>query len=146
MTILEQVQAIRDAMDKAGIFLTSAQAASVKYLFKPWRAIDDNDVAIHFNVGDRRRYGEFVYECRQEHDAEAHNTPDMIPALWLKLDVEHAGTLEDPIPYSTGMEIFNGKYYIENEILYLCNRDSGTPLYHDMSALVGLYVEVVVAE
>ena len=142
-TLMEQVLAIREAMDKAGILLTSAQAATVTYLFKPWAATDENGNAVHYNVSDRRRYNEFVYECRQEHDAQAQYTPDIIPALWLRLDVEHAGTMEDPIHYATGMEIFNGKYYIENDILYLCNRDSGTALYNNLADLVGHYVSVV---
>lgn len=143
MTILEQVRAIREAMDKAGIFLKPEQAATVTYLFKPWTAIDENGNAVHYKVTDRRRYNEVVYECRQEHDAQSHQTPDIIPALWLRLDVEHAGTMEDPIPYATGMEIFNGKYYTENDILYLCNRDSGTALYNNLADLVGHYVVTV---
>ena len=53
------------------------------------------------------------------------------------------GTRENPIAYSTGMEIFNGKYYIQNGVVYLCNRDSGAPLYHDLANLVGLYVETI---
>lgn len=143
MTILEQVYAIREAMDKVGMFLTTEQAATVAYLFKPWMAVDEKGNAIHYNVGDRRRFNDVVYECRQEHDAQSHQTPDIIPALWARLDVEHVGTLEDPIPYATGMEIFNGKYYVENEILYLCNRDSGTALYNNLADLVGHYVEAV---
>ena len=143
MTILEQVCAIRAAMDKAGVFLTSEQAATVTYLFKAWKATDNSGAAIHYEVSDRRRYNDVVYECRQAHDAQSHQTPDIVPALWLRLDVEHAGTLEDPIPYATGMEIFNGKYYIENEILYLCDRDSGTALYNNLSELVNIYVKVV---
>lgn len=146
MTILEQVRAIREAMDKAGVFLKPEQAATVTYLFKPWKAVDENGNAVHYEVADRRRYNEVVYECRQAHDALAHQTPDIIPALWLRLDVEHAGTMEDPIPFATGMEVFNGKYYIENEILYLCNRDSNTALYNNLADLVGHYVEKVVTE
>lgn len=38
------------------------------------------------------------------------------------------------------MEIFNGKYYTQGGVKYLCTRDSGTALTHDLSALVGLYV------
>ena len=140
MTILEQVRAIREAMDKAGIFLNSEQAATVTYLFKPWKAVDENGNAVHYEVTDRRRYNDVVYECRQAHDAQGHQPPDTIPALWLRLDVEHAGTLEDPIPYATGMEIFNGKYYVENDILYLCNRDSGTALYNNLKDLINIYV------
>ena len=61
----------------------------------------------------------------------------------MPLGVEYGGTLEDPIPYATGMEVFNGKYYIGNDILYLCNRDSGTALYNNLADLVGHYVSVV---
>lgn len=145
ISILEQAKAIRAAMDTAGSIITNEQAATMPFLYTKWKAKDSEGNAIHYNVGDRRRYGEnnIVYECRSEHDAEENNTPDLIPALWKKLDVTHAGTIEDPIPYETGMEIFNGKYYIENEILYLCNRDSVNPLYNNMSDLVGLYVETV---
>ena len=105
--------------------------------------MDDNGNAVHYNANDRRRFNDAVYQCRQDHDAQAHQTPVIIPALWLRLDVEHAGTMEDPIHYATGMEIFNGKYYIENDILYLCNRDSGTALYNNLADLVGHYVTTV---
>lgn len=147
MTILEQARAIREAMDKAGMMLSATQAASVVYLYESWSPFMKNEssewVAAHYNVGDRRRYDEVVYECRQEHDAQEIYTPDMIPALWAKLDVEHAGTLEDPIPFDVGMEIFNGKYYTEYDVLYLCTRDSLQPLYNRLHEIVGIYVTVV---
>lgn len=52
------------------------------------------------------------------------------------------GTIEKPIEYSGNMELFAGKYYKQNDVVYLCNRDTGTPVYHDLSALLGLYVEL----
>ena len=142
-TLMEQVLAIREAMDKAGILLTSAQAATVTYLFKPWAATDENGNAVHYNVSDRRRYNEFVYECRQEHDSQELYNPELAPALWTKLNVDHTGSMEDPIPYSSGMIIEKDKYYSENEIIYLCTRDSEYPLYHNLKDLIGQYVEVV---
>lgn len=36
-----------------------------------------------------------------------------------------------------------GKYYSQSGKTYLCNRDTGNPVYHPLSALVGLYVTVV---
>lgn len=60
-----------------------------------------------------------------------------------RVDEEHAGTKDDPIPYAPPMEIFNGKYYIQNGVKYKCTRDSGTPLSHDLKDLVGIYVETV---
>lgn len=55
----------------------------------------------------------------------------------------HAGTREDPIPYEGNMIIFEGLCYSQNGVVYLCTRDSGTPLYHDLDALIGVYVEEV---
>lgn len=41
------------------------------------------------------------------------------------------------------MELKNNLYYSQYDIIYLCIRDSGIPVYHDLKDLVGLYVEVV---
>lgn len=43
-------------------------------------------------------------------------------------------------PYASPMEIFNGKYYMQNNVLYLCTRDSGQALTHNLSELIDLYV------
>ena len=40
------------------------------------------------------------------------------------------------------MELFAGKYYSQNGVVYKCTRNSGQPVYHELSALVGLYVEI----
>ena len=53
--------------------------------------------------------------------------------------VAEEGSLENPIAYSTGMVVYNGKYYKQNDVVYLCTRDSGNALYHDISALIGSY-------
>lgn len=63
-------------------------------------------------------------------------------ALYEVIEVEAEGTKDDPIAYTPPMEIFSGKYYTEGGVLYLCTRDSGQALSHDLSALVGLYVEI----
>jgi hypothetical protein len=53
--------------------------------------------------------------------------------------VAEEGSLENPIAYSIGMVVYNGKYYKQNDVVYLCTRDSGNALYHDISALIGTY-------
>lgn len=50
-------------------------------------------------------------------------------------------TKDDPIPYAPPMEIFKDKYYTQSKVLYKCIRDSGQPLSHNLSDLVGNYVE-----
>lgn len=62
-------------------------------------------------------------------------------SLWKRVDEEHAGTKDDPIPYAPPMEIFKDKYYTQSRVLYKCIRDSGQPLSHNLSDLVGNYVE-----
>ena len=57
--------------------------------------------------------------------------------------VTEEGTLELPIPYEVGVtQIENGKYYIENEVVYLCTRSENV-MYHNLANLVGVYVTVV---
>jgi hypothetical protein len=53
--------------------------------------------------------------------------------------VAEEGSLENPIVYEVGMVVYNGKYYKQNDVVYLCTRDSGNALYHDISALIGTY-------
>lgn len=64
-------------------------------------------------------------------------------SIYTRIDEAHTGTLEDPIPYTGNMELFEGLYYIEYDVVYLCTRSTGQPVYHELSALVGVYVEIV---
>lgn len=85
-----------------------------------------------------------LWRVRQTHTCQADWTPSLDSAsLWEIIQVEHYGSLEDPIPYAVPMEIFAGKYYIDDNQLYICTRDSGTSLSHPLSSLVGMYVGVV---
>ena len=62
-------------------------------------------------------------------------------ALYGVIEVEASGTIDDPIEYTPPMEIFAGKYYVQNDVKYRCTRDSGQELTHNLSDLVGTYVE-----
>lgn len=87
-------------------------------------------------------YNDTLYRVRQDISAVlADQYPSLdTAALFEAIEVEASGTANDPIAYVPPMEIFNGKYYTQEGVLYLCTRDSGTALSHDLSALVGLYV------
>ena len=69
-------------------------------------------------------------------------------SIWTAIDIEHEGTLEDPIPAVAGMEYVYGKYYIEGETVYICKRtgeaEGGTIVLQFLpSQLVGQYFKVV---
>lgn len=105
-------------------------------------------VGIVISVGDRYQFNGKLYKCVQVHTTQADWTPDITPALWTVIDVEHTGTIEDPIPAVAGMEYEYGKYYIEGETVYICQR-TGEPaggkitLHYLPSQLVGQYFEIV---
>lgn len=103
---------------------------------------------ISVSVGDRYQYNDKLYKCVQAHTTQESWTPDLTPALWTVIDVTHTGTIDDPIPASRGMEYVKGKYYVENDVIYLMNRQGmqdgeSITLQYVPSELVGHYFEVV---
>ena len=99
--------------------------------------------------GDKFTYEGKLYAVLQDHTILAHYEPSINTAsLYVEVTPdyneqgEEMGTIENPIPYEGNMVIENGKYYSQDGVTYLCNRDSGNPVYHALKDLVGLYVEV----
>lgn len=89
-------------------------------------------------------YEDKPWRVRQTHTPLEIYPPSLATAsLYEAIDKEHSGEVNDPIPYTPPMEIFEGKHYIEDGVVYRCTRNSGTALSHNLSALVGLYVEEV---
>ena len=41
------------------------------------------------------------------------------------------------------MALVSGKYYSQDGVVYLCNRDTINPVYNTLRELVGIYVEIV---
>lgn len=118
--------------------LTPAEALQVKDRYPEWVS------GITVKVGERYLSDDILWECIQGHTTQENWRPGISTAsLWKVVDEDHAGTIDDPIPYVTPMELFNGKYYRQDGVTYKCTRDSGIPLVQDLSALVGLYVELV---
>ena len=48
-----------------------------------------------------------------------------------------------PSPYDGNMELLVGLYYVQNGVTYLCNRNTGQPVYNALADLVGMYFEEV---
>lgn len=96
-------------------------------------------------VGYKVTRGGKLWKLRQEHTSQEDWAPGATgtESLWAEICEEHDGTKYDPIPYNGNMALENGKYYTQDGALYLCNRDTGNPVYHPLSELVGLYVTVV---
>lgn len=95
--------------------------------------------------------GETVYKCIRDYDGSTAHLPSVLHGYFevATSDVEtdepsaEEGTLENPITWSGSGVLVNGKYYKDEGAIYLCTRDSGNEVTYPLSALVGLYVEVV---
>ena len=79
----------RAVMDNAGAMLTDVQAASVPSLYRKWES------GIHYDAGERRKYGGILYRCLQAHTALPTWTPDVSPSQWAKVLIPGDGTIPE---------------------------------------------------
>lgn len=109
---------LRPMIEAAAMSLPDSDAAKAVELFPAWA------YPVSYAVGDRVSDGGNLYKCRQAHTSQEGWKPSATPALWVVIDVTHAGTQDDPIPTSRGMEYEYGKYYLDSEDgkTYLCER------------------------
>lgn len=135
---------LRPIIERAAVSLSDGEAASVPELITAWA------YPVIYAEGDRRRYGGKLYKCRKAHTSQERWNPAATPDLWVVIDVAHAGTQDDPIPASRGMEYEYGKYYLDGEDskIYLCQRTGeaagGTIVLQYMPhELVGQYFTAV---
>jgi hypothetical protein len=95
-------------------------------------------------ANQRFQFNKEAWESRQEIPVvlEGQEPGISTAALYQRIKTSHAGTQEDPIPYSQLMTVYKDKYYIQNDVLYLCLEDSGQPLYADCESLPRYFQKV----
>lgn len=144
MTYTERALQLRPVIEQASQSLDDAVALTAVELFPKWKDLVEEGRKV-LN-GFRFQHEGKLYRTEQpEYTFVDTYVPGSTGAesLFSKVDETHAGTYDDPIPYEKNMEIYQGSYYSQYDVIYLCIRSSGQPLYHDLSALVGSYVETV---
>lgn len=122
------------------IGLTDNESLSVKEMFPLWEDMIDKTIESGFVV----YHGNNLWRARQTHTAYNEYAPSFNTAsLWEIIVKEHSGDYDDPIPYTPPMEIFEGKYYTQESVTYICTRDSDIPLTHALKDLIHIYVDEV---
>lgn len=120
--------------------ITNEEALDYMAIIYPWDYYLDKVLTEGMMV----TYEDKPWRVRQTHTALEVYPPSLATAsLYEVIDKEHSGEADDPIPYTPPMEIFEGKHYTQDGVVYRCTRNSGTALSHRLADLVGLYVEVV---
>ena len=123
----QRAVALRPVIEQASASLSDGEAAKSPELFPRWA----DHIGETVKPGDRRSDMDesgvlHVYKVRegQGHTTQADWAPHLTPALWVVVDVTHAGTQDDPIPAARGMEYEYGKYYLDSEDgkTYKCER------------------------
>ena len=104
----------------------------------------DEVVNTKIKKGTRVSYQDVLYKYIGDENAVILSTWNPIDAtsVWEAIS-EHAGTLEDPIPWAMNMKCYKGKYYTWDNALYLCTNDSGIALAYTPDQLIGHFFEVV---
>lgn len=82
-----------------------------------------------------------LWRCIQAHTAMDGWEPENAASLWEQINETHSGELSDPIPYNGNMALTAGLYYIQDGRIYLCIRDTVSPVHNPLAELLGLYVE-----
>lgn len=139
---LKKVSTLRETISSRinESFFTVEQALEMKAYFPLWTDL----VGQEANIGFRFQYGELLYEVIKPHTFSEEWKPDSgTESLYKVVQIEASGSIDDPIEWKKNMELFEGKYYIEDGILYLCTRDSGIALSYTLADLVDQYVVVV---
>ena len=111
---------LRPVIEAAATSLPDGEAAAAVELFPKWEYPHDYVVGDRVNDISKNK----LYKCVQAHTSQALWEPSATPALWVVVDIIHAGTQDDPIPAARGMEYEYGKYYLDGEDgkVYLCER------------------------
>ena len=130
MNYIEEARKVRPLIEKAVQSLPKTDALQAKTLHPRW-----SDLVKLGQVDTDGKPGyRFWYEGDNELYACVNGDPvfqnDWIPgegtgALYVRVDEDHAGTIEDPVPADRGMEYVYGQYYLDPEDgkTYLCTRD-----------------------
>ena len=123
----QRAVALRPMIEQAAKSFTDAEAAKSPELVARWTDHIGEAVAPGDRMSDVDNDG--VLRVYSVNDGHGHTTqagwpPHSTPAMWTIIDLEHAGTQDDPIPAARGMEYTYGLYYKDPEDtkLYLCER------------------------
>lgn len=138
MSYQDRARALRPLIEKAAESLSDNDALEGIELFPSW----EPDTTYSADI--RLQHEGKLYRVRQGHTSQEQYPPSIDTAA-LYEEVHRSGqgdTPDNPIPYNNNMELLEGKYYSQYDVVYLCIRSTGIAVYNDLSALVGIYVEV----
>lgn len=101
----------RKAMVEGAHSLPDVDALNVPLMFERW------EEGISYATGDRICHEEVLYKCAQGHTSQATWTPDITPALWVRVSIDEYPDWVQPTgahdAYMTGDKVsHNDKHWV----------------------------------
>lgn len=120
---LERAQALRTQIRQAGSVM--AEKADDSVLLECPMMFDFWQPGKNYAAGAVLRHDDGLYRVQQAHTAQAHQPPNGtgLLAVYRPIALDTAGTLEQPIPFTYGMDVQSGKYYGYEGKVYLAKAD-----------------------
>lgn len=140
--LIAGTQRVKNAQRVAAEALDDATALEAIALYPIFEDLVAENATV--KQGFRFQYNNKLYRVAQpSHTFTEVYVPSIdTTALFVEVTVESAGNDDDaPIEYNGGMDLLVGKYYIQDNVVYVCTRELLNAV-HPLSALVGLYVEL----
>ena len=136
----EEVSRMLIAQQINTLSVDDATAYRMREFYPAWEDVIGKAV----DAGYKLTYQGALYKVISAHTVQSNWIPGTgTESLYTRIDETHDGTKYDPIPYEGNMALENGKYYVQDGVTYLCNRDTVNPVYNALAELVGLYVDTV---
>lgn len=134
MDRLSKARQIRAMLHWSAQDLPDNRALQVPDLYDVWKPDADYNAPCIV-----RRGGQLYRLISATHHSQADWPPELVPAIWTPIALDHAGTIDDPIPAVANMQYYAGKHYLDGGVIYLCIRDTGQPVAQLPSRLINIY-------
>ena len=134
-----QIDIVKDAVQS----FDDETALSVKSLYPEWEDLIGETV----KLGTKFNYWGFLYKTAQDNlliQEQYKPGADGTESLYTYIDETHEGTHDDPITCYGNQILEKGKFYTQDDVLYICTNGSGTAVFdrlEDLHAFVAQYVE-----
>ena len=124
--------------------LTDEQALEVKDLYPTWEDCvkKGKELPVDFKLTDDDKLYKVLQKHTPQSDWKPANTSSLYGLVSITSTEEHAGTLEDPIPYEQMMLLEKDKYYTQDDVLYLCIQSTLTGYPNDLKDMASLVQKV----
>ena len=91
MTLIEQAEAIREAMDIAGATLDDEQALICVRLYRPWGVRREYSAGDFLTFGTNSVGDPQLFKVVQNHTSQANWLPDATPSLYVAIGLDDEG-------------------------------------------------------